>query len=131
MTDENDFIKLVLEEVRINNRKLDEFRVDVDKSIGKVFARAERLDARVEQAEDELEALHNITYGNDVTGVPGISTKVSLVESKLETIQAEQVLANKIKVEDNKNSTTIKVAKIAAVSAGVIAFVKALADLLI
>jgi hypothetical protein len=124
MVDENEFLKLVLEEVRENNRKLDEFRIDYDKSIAKVFTRAATLDERMGQAEDDLQSMHNITHGSDISGNPGLTTKVSLIENKLETMQEE-------KKEHQKTNAAVKVAKIGAVGAGVIAFIKIIADLLI
>ena len=124
MADENEFLKLVLEEVRENNRKLDDFRIDHDKAIAKVFTRAATLDERMGQAENYLQSIHNITHGSHISGNPGLTTKVSLIENKLETMQSERK-------EEQKSNTAIKVAKIGAVGAGVIAFVKIIADLLI
>lgn len=133
MVDE-DWFKLIIEEVRINNTKIDDLRKDMDektedlnKSIAKIFTRAAELDVHANQTREDINKVEHMLQGN---GAPGLKTQVQLLERDLEILKEDADKRDQIEIEDKKSSTAVKIALIGASSAGVAAFVKIIVDLL-
>ena len=143
MTEESDtFAKLILDEIRLSNTKIDDLRnhigdklEGVNANIAKVYTKSERLEVRVEQSEDDIEGLHAVTHGSEHGSNPGLTTQFKLLETQLISIQTEtrDAKAQEVvkKAQEKKSSTSIKVAMITAGGAGVLAFLKLLLDLFI
>lgn len=131
---EEEWFKLIIEEVRINNAKIDDLRKDMDektddlsKGIAKVFTRAAELDVHVNQTREDVVKVEHMLQGN---GAPGLKTQIQLLEKDLAILKEESDKRDQVEIEDKKSSTAVKIALIGASSAGVAAFVKIIVDLL-
>lgn len=122
-----EWFKLVLQEIRSNHDKLDE----VNNNVSKIFTKAAQLEVTMEKIEEDVLQLSTITHGSEHGSNPGLTTKVSLLENKIATLMERQAELKNSQIIETKNRTSIKVAKIGAIGAGVIAFIKILADLFI
>ena len=112
-----EWFKLVLTQLTAINEK----HHGVEVVLSKIRSEQVSLINQVEDLKKDVEVLDHTLRGN---GTPGLKTKVEILENNLSSMKD-------VRAEEVKSNTASKVAKIGAVGAGVVAFVKVVVDLLI
>lgn len=126
-----ELFKLVLDELRKNNDKIDLFRneftdkfSDMGNKIGSIVVKINELDIHVKDAKEDVEHLEHTVKGN---GTPGLKTKLELIETHhtnlAEDFDELKETVKNYNLEDKKESSAIKVAIISGAGSGFIALI--------
>lgn len=140
---QEEWLKLVLSELRKNNDKMDLLKKDfddkfsdVEKTINSIVTKVTELDVHVEDTQKDIANMEYTLKGN---GTPGLKTKVELIEKDIYSIlkdqdEIESKIDNKIsglKLEEYRDNKTVKMAIIGGASSGFLALLKVISDIFV
>jgi hypothetical protein len=129
MSDE--WVKMIVDEIRVTNKKIDDLREDVSDGLQEVHGNVAKVYSKTVEIETNVGNLQKLSDKHEVTlygnGQPGLNSKVEMFETKLNSLQENREkdeVEKKVKeLENNKYSSAVKIAIISGSISAIVALI--------